>query len=163
MAFAPRRSGKKLGAKMDPRFYFRKVWSDDDVLELRTEVCDGRSLFSCNVYVPTSWPQDTAKALTGFRPQLRGGIYDLKAGSFGVEYANGAVLARLQFRLPGLLDIYAHLESEFMEYKGSRVASEAKLYLRSEPVLLDRFIEELYAVAEGVREDATLACLVLSA
>jgi hypothetical protein len=107
-----------------------------------------------------SWPETTAKALTTFRTHIHGGIFDLEAGTFGVEYANGAALIRMQFRLPGSLDISARLESEFTNFKGSEVASTAKLYMRSEPVLLDRFIEELVALGKGIREEATLACLL---
>jgi hypothetical protein len=143
---------------MTPQVRIEKIWSDDDTLELRFEVCDGRSLFSCDTYVARSWPKETVDALNVFREHIHGGIYDLKAGEFGVEYANGAVMARLHFRIPGSLYISAHLQSDFSEYKGSQVASEAKLYLHTEPILLDRFIEQLNALALGTRNDASLAC-----
>lgn len=143
---------------MTPHVSVENIWFDDDVLELRVEVCDGRSLFSCDAYVSRSWPQDTVGALSIFREQVHGGIFDLRAGEFGIEYANGAVLARLHFRAPGTLFVSAHLQSEFTEFKGSQVASEARLYLRSEPVLLDRFIEELRVLGQGTRNDATLPC-----
>lgn len=143
---------------MTPHLRVERIWSDDDIIELRFEVCDGRSLFSCDTYVSQSWPQETVDALTIFRRHIHGGIFDLQAGQFGIEYANGAALARLHFRAPGSLFVSARLQSDFTEYKGAQVASEAKLYLRSEPVLLDRSIEELNALSKGTRTDAQLAC-----
>ena len=38
------------------------------------------------------------------------------------------------------------------------VASEAKMYLKTEPVLLDNFIAELKTLNSGVSYEATLAC-----
>lgn len=143
---------------MTPQVHIEKIWNDEDVLELRFEVCDGRSLFSCDTYVATSWPKDTVAALNVFREHVHGGIFDLEAGEFGIEYAKGAVRARLHFQAPGSLYISAELQSDFAEYKGSQVASEAKLYLRTEPIQLDYFIEELNALALGTRNDANLAC-----
>jgi hypothetical protein len=143
---------------MTPQLRVENIWFDDDVLELKFEACDGRSLFSCDTYVARSWPQDTVVALNIFREHIHGGIFDLKAGEFGVEYANGAALARLHFLAPGSLYISICLQSDFSEYKNSQVASEAKIYLRSEPVLLDQFIEQLRELGLGSRKDASLAC-----
>lgn len=47
-------------------------------------------------------------------------------------------------------------ESEFGKFGNKEVASVAKLYIRSEPVLLDRFIEELQAMCAGAGEHAYL-------
>ena len=50
-------------------------------------------------------------------------------------------------------------QSDFDEFTLTKVASEATLYLRTEPVLLDRFIEELSGVSTGKRDDAYLEAI----
>lgn len=144
---------------MKPYLGIEERWFDEDLREIKIEACDGRSLFSCDAYVALSWPQETADDLINFRTHIPGGLYDLRAGDFGIEHGNGAMHARLHFRPPGTLYISAHLQSEFREYKGTKVASEARLYLYSEPVLLDRFIDELRAFGQGTRSDATLMAI----
>jgi hypothetical protein len=141
---------------MTPGIRVVKQWSDEDVIDLRFEVCDGRSLFVNTAYASVGWIGDAVNALRTFGRQIHGGIYDLKAGEFGLEFANGAFLARLHFPKPGRLFISTHQQSDYSDFKGSHVASEARLFLMSEPVLLDRFIEELGALNRGEREDATL-------
>src|SRR5262245_2346997 len=136
-----------------------KKWSDEDVIALMFEVSDGRSQFVSRAYAPIDWIEATAIALRTFGRQMHGGIYDLQAGEFGPEFANGAFRARFHFPKPGRLFISTHQQSDYMDFKGSQVASEAQLYLVSEPVLLDRFIEELAALNRGEREDATLECV----
>jgi len=50
-------------------------------------------------------------------------------------------------------------ESGFVEFAKREVASRATLYVKSEPVLLDRFVAELRAVAAGTSEEAYLEAI----
>ena len=47
-------------------------------------------------------------------------------------------------------------ESAFADFGKKHVASRATLYLESEPVLLDRFIAEMEALAAGTKSEAYL-------
>ena len=143
---------------MTPGIRVMKKWSDEDVMDLVFEVCDGRSVFVNTAYVPINWIEAAAAGLRTFGRQIHGGIYDLKAGGFGPEFANGSFLARFHFPKPGRLFVSTHQQSEYKDFKGSQVASEARLYLMSEPVLLDRFIDELAGLNRAERKDATLEC-----
>ena len=135
------------------------IWSDQHLLELRFDDCDGRSLFSCDTYVARAWPQQVVDELSAFRAHLGDHPYELRAGTFGPDRANGAASCTLQFRPPGALLVSVHLQRAFEEFGGARVASEATLYLHTQPVLLDGFIEELRALGRGTRRDAGLECL----
>ena len=133
-----------------------KIWFDDDMVELKIEVSDGSSLFFTKVYVGYATLAEASSALAAFRDQIYGGIYDLLFGEFGPEYASGAFAARLHFARPGKLYITCKMESEYAEFSVNKVASQATLFLRSEPILLDNFIAEMKALNDGTREDASL-------
>lgn len=92
--------------------------------------------------------------LKGFRDHIHGGITDIRVGEFGSEYAN-AFHARLHFRAPGRLFITTHQQSEFSPFSVDEVASEAKMYVTNEPVLLDNFISELGELANNAKDDAS--------
>jgi hypothetical protein len=128
-------------------------------LELQVAAFDGRSTFSVDVYVPMDWPEETKESLLTFRRHVHGGIFDLKAGEFGPEYASGALLVRLHFVAPGSLFVSISLQGEFQKYKTTEVASEAKMYLRSEPVLLDRFIKALLELKAENGSSVELGCV----
>ncbi len=136
-----------------------RIWSDDDLLELSITVGDGQNLFSMSGYVDFDWPAETARALTSFGRQIHGGLYDLEIGKFGPEYGGGAFSARLHWYRPIELLISTHQQSAFGPFKGADVASEARLYLRTEPGLVDRFAAELPALSlkDGAR--AELECI----
>ncbi|WP_226426992.1 hypothetical protein ACCQ14_01765 [Xanthomonas sp. NCPPB 2865] len=136
-----------------------KIWSDDDLVELRIVVADQASSFCSTAYVDHGHLEELATQLRTFRNHIDGGIKDIRLGEFGPEYANGAFHARLHFRSPGKLYVSTHQQSEFAGFSIGEVASEAKMYLVSEPVLLDNFIAELGGLANGAREDATLECI----
>ena len=133
-----------------------KRWSDDDVHQISIEVCDGSSTFKNTAYVNLDWFGDVAKDLSTFARQVHGGLYNLRAGEFGPEHADGAFHARLHFPRPGPLYISTCQQSDYVEFKDREVASEARLFLKSEPALLDRFIQELSTVARGDGDEATL-------
>lgn len=135
---------------------FSKAWSDTDLVEFEIRATDGLSVFCNKVYVDHAALDETVAGLDAFKRQMRGGVYDMAFGSFGPEYASGAFLARLHFHAPGRLAITVKAESEWRPFKAEKVASNATLYLSSEPALLDNFIEELRSVAKGDATEASL-------
>jgi hypothetical protein len=138
-----------------------RKWSDDDIAELVVRVSDGVSSFVNSVYVSHGWATDCASALATFSRQVHGGIYDFKAGQFGPEYANGAFLARFHYYRPNLLYVSTFQQSEFHEFKRGEVAPEARLFLRTEPVLIDRFIDDLPSLERDDGEEVILECIGL--
>jgi len=135
---------------------FTKIWSDQDMIELRIDVSDGTSLFSNQVYVGYSDFTDALSRLDRFKDHIHGGLLDMRFGEFGPEYANGAFHARFHFPKPGKLYITCKQQSDFQGFSLKNVASEATLYLKTEPVLLDNFLEQMKALDAGKREDAYL-------
>ncbi|GBC61798.1 hypothetical protein DENIS_2760 [Desulfonema ishimotonii] len=146
---------------MKPQIKFKKIWEDEDMVELTISVSDGTSCFSCNVYVGHITMSDTAKNIETFKSHIYGGLYDLRFGEFGPEYANGAFHARLEFHKSGngKLAITAKLESEWSEFTHTKVASNATLYLRTEPCLLDKWIESFVSLSKRSRNDSVLECI----
>jgi len=138
---------------------FTRIWSDDDVLELGISVCDGHSKFVVDCYVGINWPFEIRESLRVFRTRVHGGLLDLKAGEFGLEYANGAFSARLHFKAPGVLYVSTNQQSDHFEFKGNKVTTEARFYLRSEPILLDRFMGEVGALENSNGRVAILTCI----
>lgn len=138
---------------------FRKVWFDIDVIELNILVSDGKSQFSINVYTGHQYLENVVEQLESFKYKVHGGIFDMKFGEFGPEFANGGFIARLHFQKRGKLNISVHMESEHREFSNTKVASLARLYLQSEAALLDAFTSELRAVSESNSDVALLECL----
>lgn len=140
---------------MKTGIYLRKIWFDNDVVELRVECSDGTSRFVTKVYAAHD-VNGAVEELSIFKTHVHGGIYELVLGAFGPEYAGGAFHARLHYRAPGQIFITVRGESDFEEFGIKTVASEATLYLRTEPALLDNFIAELAELKSGNRDDAHL-------
>jgi hypothetical protein len=140
---------------MSPGIYFKKIWFDDDMVELKIDSCDGESIFSNKVYVGHHDLDNLIAGLSTFKDQVYGGLYDIQLGGFGPEYANGAFQARLHFHNRGKIHITVNAQSEFEEFGIKKVASEATLYLISEPALLDNFIAELKGLRAG-RDESKL-------
>lgn len=90
-----------------------KIWSDDDLIELRIVVNDEGSSFSNTVYAGKAMLQHLAHELAAFREHLHLGIKDIRLGEFGADYANGAFHARLRFKGPGKLYVSTHQQSDF--------------------------------------------------
>lgn len=143
---------------MQKGFSITQIWSDSDLIELRIVVSDQVSSFCNTVYLDHGHLAELANQLKSFASKIHGGIKDIRFGEFGPEFANGAFHARLHFRSPGTLYVSTHQQSDFTSFSVGRVASEAKMYLVSEPVLLDNFIAELGGLSNGARESATLEC-----
>lgn len=142
-----------------PEIHISRVWSDADVVELKVDVSDRASRFSTQVYVGHSKLAEVVSQLNIFKAQVHGGLLDVELGAFGCEYANGAFRARFHFERPGHLYVSCVQESEFLEFGKKTVASSATMYLKSEPVLLDRFIAELDSLAAGRSVEAKLEAI----
>lgn len=141
---------------MKPGISFTKIWFDDDMVELRIQVSDGQSTFVNEVYVGHQQLTDLVADLNRFKTHVHGGIYDMAFGSFGPEYAHGAFHARLHFQDRGILFVTVKSQTDFQDFGKKNVASEATMYLRTEPALLDNFIAVLKDMSDGKREDAAL-------
>lgn len=139
---------------MKPGIYFKKIWSDHDLIELQIDSSNGISLFSTNAYVGQQNLKDLFAELTVFKDQVYGGVYDIRIGEFGPEYSNGAFHARLHFQHHSKIHITVEAESEFNDFGGKNVASRTTLYVVTEPVLLDNFIVELKMLSAGSRDEA---------
>jgi hypothetical protein len=98
---------------LNPSITFKKIWQDDDMLELTISISDGTSLFQCNTYVGHKHLDKTVKELNVFKDQVYGGLYDLRFGGFDPKYASGSFHARFEFHRPwnGILSITAKAES----------------------------------------------------
>ncbi|MFZ5877692.1 MAG: hypothetical protein ACOYXU_14995, partial [Nitrospirota bacterium] len=147
-----------LGVKMNSGISIKKVWSDDDLGKFAITSSDGQSLFRVDVYVGHRDFERVVEELDRFKSHVHGGIYDIRFGEFGPEYAGGAFHARLHFYEPGRgqLFITVHAESDWREFTTTSVASRTTLYFTSEPVLLDGFIQELKRLQKNGTDSATL-------
>lgn len=144
---------------MKPSIKFTKNWADDDMLELRVEVCDGRSLFVNQIYVGHKLLADTVLGLHRFKDHIYGGLFNLRFGEFGPEYASGALDVRMHFRKQGKLHLRVMAQSEFTRFEDRELSSDATLHLISEPALLDNFILGLRTLSEGGTEHAELEAI----
>lgn len=143
---------------MKPSLAITKIWEDDDMIEVTLSVCDGGSLFSTEIYVGHDALNKTVAELDEFKSHVHGGIYNIEWGSFGPEYANGAVRIRLHFYHMARICVSSLIESNYEEFGIKKVASRGELYFYSEPALLDNFISELKAIANQQSDEATLEC-----
>ena len=101
---------------MDRRINFKKIWHDEDIIELKVEVNDGDSIFSNKVYIGNKEIESLIKELLIFREHVHGGLYNIKFGEFGPEYANGGFQARLHFNVTNKISISASQQSDFKEF-----------------------------------------------
>jgi hypothetical protein len=128
---------------MKPGITFKNIWHDEDMYEFSISSSDGESVFVHKVYVGYETFDEVIAGLDRFKSQIYGGIYDIEFGSFGPEYASGAFSARLHFQERGKIYVSIIAQSDFEEFGKKNVANEAKLYLVTEPALLDNFIQSL--------------------
>lgn len=141
---------------INPGIHLTKIWFDAEMIELKINVSDGISFFSNKVYVGNQTLDHLIARLEAFKSQVSGGLLDIRFGEFGPEYANGAFHGRFHFPRTNKLHITCRMESDYGVFAKKRVASEAVLYLRSEPALLDRFVAELRALNAKECDDAHL-------
>ena len=137
-------------------------WWDDHVSQIRIEVSDGSARFVNTTYVSPNWLHETAQSLKTFREQAADSMFDWEAGAAGPEFAGGAFVARMHFHESTGPLISTWQESAYFSYNGHTVASEARMFLRSEIVLLDRFISELFAMSLNQSLISTLECIGLT-
>ena len=134
----------------------QRIWQDDELIELRVVVSNQASVFTNTVYTSRAVLLQQADALRLFQHQVHGGLCDLLLGEFGPEYANGGLRARLHFRSPGALFVSTHQQAEHEEFSCGQVAAEARMFLRSEPGLLNAFIQQFQSLAAGEADEAML-------
>jgi hypothetical protein len=146
---------------MDRNISLQRVWSDEDVDQLHIVSSDGCSTSCVTVYVARALWDTLVRDLDRFKTHLHGGLYDLKLGEFGPEFAGGAVLARLHFYPPGRgrLCITVNTEGEWEDFGMSSKATRATLHLHSEPGLLDDFISQLTGLGSRRTDKALLKCV----
>lgn len=147
---------------LDAKIELRKIWCDDDLVELAIVVSDGVSSFSNKVYVADQDLVAAAAGLGRFKEQAAGGIFDLRFGEFGPEYAAGAFHARVYFNDRGGILVTVRTQSNFAQFGGQYVAGEATLYLVALPAALDDFVRGLQALSDGHRDDAELVASALA-
>ncbi|RDS81913.1 hypothetical protein DWU99_15960 [Dyella psychrodurans] len=138
---------------------FKKLWFDEDLTELEITTSDGESTFRSRVYTSHENLNEIINGLVAFKGHLHGGIYDIRLGAIGPEFARGAFHARLHFHKlgRGRLFITVMAESEWLDFTVTKVANRCTLHLISEPSLLDNFIDELKRLQHGATDEAFLA------
>lgn len=144
---------------MKSNISFENIWSDEGMVELKIVVNDGESSFSNNVYVSYLKISNLVNDLDIFKEHIYGGLYDLELGKFGQEYANGAFKGRFHYNERGKIFISIRMQTDFFDFGIKKVASEAVLYLISEPSLLDNFIHQFKMVGKEFGNIALLECL----
>ena len=138
---------------------FENILLDDNLIELSIIVDDGKSKFSNKVYTVFSDIEQLVKDLKNFSKAIYGGVTDIQLGGFGPEYASGAFSGRFHFYKPGKLFISIRMQTNFFDFGMKNVASEATLYLISEPSLLDTFIRQLSVIHKSISNNAVLECV----
>ena len=145
---------------MENGIYINNIWMDDSIIELKINANNGHLEFTNKVYISSQDLICIVEELKDFKSKIYGGLYDLQIGTFGQEYANGAFWGRFHFQRKGQICITIKMESDFHEFGKKYIADEAKLYMITEPTLLDEFITTLSKVYEKVGNTSRLKCLV---
>jgi hypothetical protein len=137
---------------------FKKLWFDDDVVELEITTSSDEASFRCRVFASHEVFKSVAEELNVFKHHIHGGIFDIRFGATGPEFAGGAFHARLHFHQKGLgkLFITVTAESEWSDFTVAKVANRCVVHLASEQALLDSFIGELTGLHEGTAGEAFL-------
>jgi hypothetical protein len=135
---------------------FTKLSSDEDMVQMGVEVSDGRSRFVSRIYVGHQQLADTVSGLHRFKDHIADGLFNLRFGEFGPEYASGALDVRMHFREHAKLLVRVLVQSEFSRFEDRDLASEATLHLISEPALLDNFVRALSMLSNGTGEKAEM-------
>ncbi|MES9943209.1 MAG: hypothetical protein ABW104_19670 [Candidatus Thiodiazotropha sp. 6PLUC2] len=94
---------------MNSGIKIKNIWHDDDMYEFQISSSDGLSLFVQKVYVGYDAYDELISKIEIFKTYLYGGIYDIEFGSFGPEYASGAIRARLHFQDRGKIYVSVHV------------------------------------------------------
>jgi hypothetical protein len=146
----------KIEGSMQEGIRFSIIGSDEDLIELEINVCDGNSFFSNSVYISHEPIENLIFVLKKFKyPEYRD-TYSFVFGAFGNGYAGGAIKVALKFEEIGFIFISTNLESEFETLCEEKVASQATFHLVSDEAMLVTFVAELVALESRARSDATL-------
>lgn len=136
--------------------------SESDDFELRVKIQNDTCRFETSMYCTHRTLQEFLTALQRFRLSMRSGIIDFQFGAFGPEYASGACHLRFYIAAPGEIYIRIRGESEFRKFGSNLEANKVTLLLRTEPVLLDNFVQELEGFSTRPILHATLRCIALA-
>lgn len=139
---------------------FRKIWSDESIIEL--DIIAETQFNRCytKIYVGKMELEQLHTDLQEFAPKIYGGVYDMNFGKFGPEYAKGAISARFHFQPKGHINITYRSQSEYYTFGKREIANEFLLHLTTEPSLLDKFIKDIPKLLMEDRVDIQLDCLI---
>lgn len=137
---------------------FKKIWQDEHALELEITTNSGEFLFRIQLYVGHEELSELVQGLARFKGDVQSGTFVISFGQFTPEYAGGAYRAELSFQKEGrgYLYISVDAQSAWSNFVTKKVASRAETHLKSEPVLLDAFFEDIRRMSEGSAEEAFL-------
>lgn len=143
---------------MDSGIRFKKIWQDEHALELEITTNSGDFQFCIQVYVSHEELGELVHGLARFKADVQSGTFVISFGRFTPECASGAYRAELSFLKEGrgYLYISVDAQSAWSNFVTKQVASRAETHLKSEPVLLDAFVEDLRKVSGGSAEEAFL-------
>ena len=141
---------------MEKRITFINIWSDDDIYELKIEVCDGNSTFCNNVYIDHSYLRKIISDLSKLSNNKK---YQINIGTFNPQHAGGAFQATLNIQSPLTMYIATHQQSDYETLFTKEIASEAKIYLISKPEYIQSFLAELKLTQFNINKRATLQCI----
>src|SRR5215472_4976168 len=135
----------------------RVIYQDNDVLELRVSVWNGKFGGTADAYVALGELREIATALQGF-PDRTSDTREVVLGAFGAKTAGGAVsLGFYCIDGSGHAALMVKLESD---YDSSGAAESVTLRLPIEPAALDAFVEDLYKVDTNQTKTAFLRGII---
>jgi hypothetical protein len=144
---------------MQPRLRFTQIGVSREPLRLKVEIGNGASVFSTEALISIQQLERIVSGLESFKVQIYGGLFNFQIGEFGCEYSGGALSARLQFKEHGKIFLQIFAQSPFRQFGTREFANEIRLYLLSEPALLDGFISNLSDLLAGDSHEAELELL----
>ncbi len=144
---------------MKPNIHFTNIWADNDMIELDIKTTSEYSLFSTKVYVGFSQIEKISEELKIFKNHIHGGLYNLEFGMFGPEYASGAFSIRFHFQDRGILHLTVNTQTEYYSFGKKEIADEATMHLKTEPALLDKFINSFKSISYSVGNELELICI----
>lgn len=123
---------------------FTLIVAENHDLESEVSVCTVAQFATVNVKSFVSAPlSQLADGLSSFSNGQIPAKFDYQFGQFGSRYAGGAALLQFNYARAGEIVVTIDYESEYFLLAGQHLADRASLHFRTEPVLLDNFIDEL--------------------
>ena len=130
--------------------------NDPDYLYVLVRASDENASIATYIYVGQLNLEAVLPGLERFRTDVHGGLFDLKFGVFGQEYAGGALHVHLHFQTLGVINMTIRVQSEFVPFGKQDVASEATLYTQTSVAQLDNFARAMQAISDGFCDEAQL-------